>query len=180
MSNKTLETTLKRHFLIEALPEPLSRASSHLQIFDKYIDGTRFRLRQVRDPYTSKWTRLLQQRHPIKLDEHTAVKVAEMVLDDAEYAVFERSTGQEVRINRYFHDLEPYTYEFDVYLGRLWGLNTAAVRFVDVDSMVQFEPPPFAVAEVTNQPEFAAERLANASLDDLREAIGQMHFDHAG
>jgi len=50
--NKTAQTELHRLFLIERLPDPLLPASSHLQIFDNYIENTRMRLRQIHDPYS--------------------------------------------------------------------------------------------------------------------------------
>src|SRR6266446_3509947 len=45
----------ERRYLLENLPEGLSRADHHLQITDNYITGTRLRIRKVRDPRTSKW-----------------------------------------------------------------------------------------------------------------------------
>ena len=60
--NKPAMTELHRLFLIERLPEPLTRASAHLQLFDNYIENTRIRLRNIRDPYSKTWTRILQQR----------------------------------------------------------------------------------------------------------------------
>ncbi len=61
---KPAQTELHRLFLIERLPEPLTRASSHLQLFDNYIENTRMRIRSIRDPYLKTWTRILQQRFP--------------------------------------------------------------------------------------------------------------------
>src|SRR5712691_3531892 len=46
----------ERRYLLQDLPEGLTRASHHLQITDNYITGTRLRLRKVRDPQTNKWT----------------------------------------------------------------------------------------------------------------------------
>jgi hypothetical protein len=37
------QTELRRVFLIKDLPQPLTRASRHLQIFDNYIENTRLR-----------------------------------------------------------------------------------------------------------------------------------------
>ena len=59
--NKTSRTELRRVFLLENLPKPLTRASRHLQIFDNYIENTRLRLRSVRVPETKDWTWILQQ-----------------------------------------------------------------------------------------------------------------------
>ena len=59
--DKTARTETRRIFLLHNLPEPLTRASRHLQIFDNYIENTRLRLRSVRIPETKTWTWILQQ-----------------------------------------------------------------------------------------------------------------------
>src|SRR5436190_11854950 len=143
--NKPAMTELHRLFLIERLPEPLTRASAHLQLFDNYIENTRMRLRNIRDPHSKGWTRILQQRFAAVEGEYAVTKLAEMHLNDAEYALFERFEGREIRKNRYFHEFDGVSFAFDVYLGPLWGLNTARVDFEDGYRMENFVPPPFAI-----------------------------------
>src|SRR6185436_20464848 len=46
----------ERRYLLQDLPEGLTRASPHVQITDNYITGTHLRLRKVRNPQTNKWT----------------------------------------------------------------------------------------------------------------------------
>src|SRR3954464_4701096 len=53
--SKYAQVERERRYLLENLPEGLSRADHHLQITDNYITGTRLRLRKVRDPRTNKW-----------------------------------------------------------------------------------------------------------------------------
>src|SRR5213079_3253441 len=45
----------ERRYLLQDLPEGVTRADHHLQITDNYITGTRLRIRKVRDPRTNKW-----------------------------------------------------------------------------------------------------------------------------
>ena len=85
--NKIAQTEFQRLFLIERLPEPLTPASSHLQLFDRYIENTRLRLRQVRDPYSNSWTRILQQHIPAISDAFAATNLSEIHLNDAEFAL---------------------------------------------------------------------------------------------
>src|SRR3569623_2131480 len=119
--DKTAHTELHRLFLVDGLPEPLTAARAHLQIFDTYIPHTRLRVRQMRDPVTNNWTRTLQQRFYVTEGEHAITKLVEMYLDDHEVAVFERMRGAETRKNRYFHEFDGRTILFDVYLGALKG-----------------------------------------------------------
>src|SRR5687767_12545773 len=103
--DKTARTEMSRSFLIEGLPDPLTRASAHIQIFDNYIPETRLRIRSVRDPETAAWTRILQQRWPAG-DNLACMKVAEIYLNEAEHARFEIFEGSEIRKNRYFHEYD--------------------------------------------------------------------------
>lgn len=172
--NKTAQTELHRLFLIERLPEPLTRASSHVQIFDNYIENTRLRLRSIRDPNSKTWTRILQQRFPAVEGEYAITKLAEIYLNDAEYALFERFEGREIRKNRYFHEFDAGLFAFDVYLGGLWGLNMARVDFDSRDRMENLVPPPFAIFEVTNDPFFAGENLVDKSFIDVQTEVAQI------
>jgi CYTH domain-containing protein len=172
--NKTAQTELHRLFLIERLPEPLTPASSHLQLFDGYIESTRMRVRQIRDPYSKAWTRILQQRFPATEKEYAVTKLAEIYLNDAEFAVFERLTANEIRKNRYFHEFDRVSFAFDVYLGPLWGLNTARVDFERRNEMANFVPPPFAVFEVTEDAFFTGENLVGKTFADVQAEVAKI------
>ena len=171
--NKTAETEFQRLYLIEALPEPLMAASSHLQIFDNYIENTRLRLRLVRDPVTNAWMRSLQQRFSLDPQDHAITKLAEIHLNDVEYAVFERLRGREIRKNRYFHEFDRVMWAFDVYLGEPRGLTIAKTNFDSRKAMTTFVPPPFALIEITTDPFFAGENLVEKKFDEIRAEVAK-------
>ncbi len=170
--NKTAQSEFHRLFLIEKLPEPLGAASRHLQILDKYIEGTRIRLRQMRDPYSNERTQILQKR----IDPSTGAesRSAEVHLDDHEYSLFDQFGGPEIRKNRYFHEFDLVTYTFDVYLGRLQGLKLARADFETGDAARDLALPGFSVIEVTNEPFFAGEHLANKDFSDVAVEIERL------
>lgn len=172
--NKTAQTELHRLFLIERLPEPLTPASSHLQLFDGYIEKTRMRIRQVRDPYSKSWTRILQQRFPATENEHAVTKLAEIYLNEEEYGILGALVGAEIRKNRYFHEVDRVSFAFDIYLGPLWGLNTARVDFDLREHMDNFVPPPFAVFEVTEDTFFAGDNLVNRTFSDVQAEVAKI------
>lgn len=172
--DKTNRTELHRTFLLEGLPEPLTRASAHIQIFDNYIAGTRLRLRSIRNPETSVWTRILQQRFPVSEERLSNMKISEIYLNDAEYAHFEQFEGTEIRKNRYFHEFDGRTFAFDVFLGPLWGLNMTRVEFEGENELDRFEPPPFAIFEVTNDPFFLGEILVTKNFEDVRAEVARI------
>ncbi|HEX8288360.1 MAG TPA: hypothetical protein VF556_10210 [Pyrinomonadaceae bacterium] len=181
---KNYKSELSRRFLFERLPAPLTAASSHLQIFDNYIENTRLRLRSVRSPETKEWTFVLQQIFPV--GEHLSHrKIAEMYLNEAEHNAFERFEGREikknervvtneVRKNRYFYETDGGQIELDVHLGDLWGLNIARVVFENEDEMEKFAIPSFCVLEITDNSFFLGANLVGKTLDDVKQELGKM------
>ena len=97
--NKTYADEFQRVFMLQNLPEPLERSSSHLQIFDNYIENTRLRIRSVRSPETKEWTFILQQRFSVN-ERLSHWKIAEIYLNEAEHQVFEIFEGREIKKKR--------------------------------------------------------------------------------
>jgi len=175
--DKTARTEFARLFLIEKLPEPLTPMSSHIQIFDNYVESTRIRLRNIRVPETKEWRHVLQQRFPASETEPGCWKVAEIFLNEMEYQTFERFEGREIRKNRYFHEFDGRSFDFDVYLGPLWGLCTAKVRLRTAAEMQVFEPPPFAVFDVTGDPFFFGDSLVTKRFEDVQAEVQKVGAD---
>ena len=172
--NKTADLVYRRLYLIERLPEPLEPKSAHLQIYDNYIEGTRLRLRLVRDPATKAWTRIMQQHIAVEDAGCGVSRLFEIHLNEAEYAAFETFEGNEIRKNRYFHEFDGVSFAFDVYLGDLWGLNMAKVEFETAEEMGAFDPPAFAIFDVTNDPFFLGKDLVGKKFDDVRARVEEI------
>lgn len=175
--NKTYRIELRRLFLIENLPAPLTRASRHLQIFDNYIENTRLRLRSVRFPETKEWSWILQQHEPFAADL-SQWKVSEIHLNEAEHHAFEifegreikkneRAATNEIRKNRYFYEHDGKEIEIDVFLGELWGLNTAKVYFENLKELREYELS-FAVSEVTGNEFFIGKNLVGKTFGGVQ------------
>ncbi len=170
--NKTYRTEFRRLFLLEHLPEPLTRADAHLQIFDNYIYETRMRIRSIRVPETKDWTWILQQRFPI--DETAACwKIAEIYLNELEYNTFQTFEGNEIRKNRYFYEADGRQIEIDVFLGKLWGLNIAQVCFEAIEEMNDFQMP-FTVLEVSANKFFYGENLFEKIFADVQTEVAEI------
>ncbi|HSU26721.1 MAG TPA: hypothetical protein VLI65_12105 [Pyrinomonadaceae bacterium] len=172
--DKTNRTEIQRLFLLEGLPEPLTRASRHLQIFDNYISKTRLRLRSVRVPETKVWTHILQQRFPAIAGDLSCLKVAEIYLDEGEYERFQIFEGTEIRKNRYFHEFDGRIIAFDLFIGNLWGLNMAKVDFDDIAAAVAYQPPPFALFEVTDESFFDGPILVGKKFEDVQAEVAKL------
>lgn len=180
--DKTYRTELRRVFLLADLPEPLTRASEHLQIFDNYIDDTRLRLRSIRVPKTREWIWILQQRIQKQTDNLSVWEVSEIRLNEAEHQAFEQFEGREVRknervetnelrFNRYFFEANSRLLEIDFYLNPLWGLCLAKVLFETEAEMNCFVAPGLAIAEVTQNEKFLSRNLVGKTFAEIRREI---------
>lgn len=169
----TYKILLRRRFLVSGLPESITPASSHLQIFDNYIGNTRIRLRKIRVPETKSWTRVLEQIFPVEKDNFAKLKISQMFLTEAEYKKFEVFKGREVRKNRYFCELNEHLFEFDIFLGDLWGLNIAGVYFETELEMKNFKVPEFSVLEITNNKFFDGVNLVDKSFADIQTKLSE-------
>lgn len=170
--DKTYRNEFRRLFLLEHLPEPMTRADAHLQIFDNYLENTRLRIRNARVPETKEWSHILQQKFAV--DEDSACwKIAEIHLNEAEYQNFEQFEGREVRKNRYFYEVEDKRIEIDVFLGALWGLNLAKVCFETIEELRDFKLP-FAVLEVTKEKFFQGENLFGKNFSDVQAEVARI------
>ena len=171
--DKTYRDEYQRLFLIEHLPEPLTRAGRHLQLFDNYLEDTRLRLRSVRVPETREWTRILQQRFPAGEDGRHW-KIAEIHLDDAEYRTLAIFEGSEIRKNRHFFELGDRQIEIDLFLGTLWGLNLGKVCFETAEASQRFEPAPFMILEVTGENFFEGANLVGKNFTDVQAEVARI------
>jgi len=167
--NKTNAQEFRRIFLLEHLPEPLTRADAHLQIFDNYIAGTRLRLRTIRDPKTKKRTYVMQQRFAPSENLSTR-KIAEIYLNEAEYKAFKPFEGREIRKNRYCRETDDKKIEIDVFLGNLSGLILAFVCFDNSEEMSDFAFP-FDALEVTDDDFFDGANLVDKSFAEVQKRI---------
>lgn len=172
--NKTDRIEYRRFYLIESLPEPLTRASAHIQFFDNYITNTRMRIRSIRFPDTKEWQWIMQQRDWAEPENSRACRVSDIYLNEAEHAQFETFEGTEIRKNRYSTEIGGRKFEFDVYLGKLWGLNRAAVSFDSLDALNAFGQPGDAYLEVTDIPFFRDENIVELTFEDIQNEVARL------
>jgi CYTH domain-containing protein len=163
----------ERRYLLQDLPEGLTRASPHLQITDNYVTGTRLRLRKVRDPQTNKWTVKLTQKFAPNSADSSRTFVTNIYLNALEAEVFGMFQENEIRKNRYPFEFEGRKFSVDMFLGELFGLVLAEVSFATDEELDSYPRPPFAVADVTNNELFNGGKLCELTFADIREEIRQ-------
>jgi len=170
----------ERRYLLQDLPEGLTRASPHVQITDNYLTGTRLRLRKVRDPQTNKWTVKLTQKFAPDPEDLSRTIITNIYLNALEVETLAVSDANEIRKNRYRFDFEERQFSVDMFLGDLFGLVLAEVSFETDSELRNFPRPPFAIADVTNNELFTGGKLCEISFADIREAIRRSGLDKLG
>jgi CYTH domain-containing protein len=169
--SKYARTERERRYLLQDLPEGLSRADPHVQITDNYITGTRLRLRKVRDPKTNKWTIKFTQKFAPDPRDLSRTIITNIYLNALETESLAISDANEIRKNRYHFDYEGHTFAIDMFLGDLFGLVLAEVSFASDAEMENFSRPSFAIAEVTNTETFSGGRLSELTFADIKEEV---------
>ena len=171
----------ERRYLLEDLPEGLTRADPHLQITDNYLTGTRLRLRKVRDPKTNKWTVKFTQKFapdPQDLSRTIITNIYLSALEAETLSVFD--DANEIRKNRYHFEVDGRMFAIDMFLGDLFGLVLAEVSFDTDLELDNFPTPLFAIADVTNNENFSGGRLSEITFADLRDEVVRYALARSG
>ena len=161
----------ERRYLLQDLPEGLTRASPHVQITDNYLTGTRLRLRKVRDPQTNKWTVKLTQKFAPDAGDFSRTIITNIYLNALEAETLAVFAANEIRKNRYPFEFAGRKFSVDMFLGDLFGLVLAEVSFETDEELDTFSRPSFAIADVTGNELFTGGRLCELTFADIREEI---------
>ena len=169
----------ERRYLLQDLPEGLSRADHHLQITDNYITGTRVRIRKVRDPKTNKWIVKFTQKFAPNPEDLSRTIITNTYLNAIEAETLGIFAANEIRKNRYPFEFEGRHFSVDMFLGDLFGLVLAEVGFESDEDLDSFAKPPFAIADVTNNELFSGGRLSELTFEDIRDEIARQGLTKA-
>ena len=161
----------ERRYLLQDLPEGLTRADPHLQITDNYISGSRLRLRKVREPRSNKWTVKFTQKFAPDPEDLSRTVITNTYLNALEAETLSVFNANEIRKNRYYFDFEGRKFSVDMFLGDLFGLVLAEVSFDTDEELDHYHKPPFALADVTDDPMFTGGRLCELTFAEVRQHI---------
>lgn len=164
----------ERRYLLQDLPEGLTRPDPHVQITDNYVTGTRLRLRKIREPRSNKWTAKLTQKFAPDPTDLSRTVITNVYLNALEVEALGISDANEIRKNRYPFEFEGRKWSVDMFLGDLFGLVLAEVSFETDEELEGFPTPPFAIADVTNRELFTGGRLHELTFDDIRAEMVKM------
>ncbi|MFJ5886215.1 hypothetical protein [Kitasatospora cineracea] len=159
----------ERRFLLDRLPAP-GAVTVARRITDRYVEGTRLRLRRVERLDTGECTYKLTQKVPAPPGEPGAVQglVTNLYLSEQEYARLRAALpGPELTKTR----LSVPPLGVDVFEGPLLGLVLAEAEFETAEDAETFVPPPGCVAELTDDRHFTGGRLVRTDREELRDGL---------
>jgi hypothetical protein len=155
---------LERRFLFSAVPE--GRAIRVARIEDRYLLGTRIRLRKAteRADIDGEVNRILYKlTQKVPGPGGVPGLITTIYLDRAEYDVLARLPARSLRKTR----LSIPPLGVDLFEDALHGLVLGEAEFADGESMTRFDRPAHAVAEVTSDPRLTGGELIRTTRSEL-------------
>jgi CYTH domain-containing protein len=163
---------LERRFLVRGLPEEIARASHSWDILDRYLPGTRLRLRRMESSDGLQIQRKLTQKYAETGAAAIETTITNLYLTEDEYRTLEGLGGHEIRKRRYAFEHNGRRFSVDVFGGRLAGLILAEAEGDSTAALAALALPAFFAEEVTDDPFFTGGALATIEPDELRHRLG--------
>ncbi|PYC73568.1 hypothetical protein C7C46_25140 [Streptomyces tateyamensis] len=164
----------ERRFLLPGPPDP-GAVVERRAIVDRYLTGTRLRLRRVELP-AGGFELKLTQKIPTFMPGAVQGLITNTYLSQAEYDLLATLPGAVLSKTRL--SLPPVG--VDIFEGHLRGLVLAEAEFATDDEARSFVPPAASVAEVTDDPRFTGGRLVRASRAELVAWLAEYGVADAG
>jgi hypothetical protein len=150
----------ERRFLLAGPPPFLDTPR---WITDRYLTGTRLRLRRVEHRESRICQYKFTQKIPADRPGPVQGLITNTYLSRAEYDLLAALPAAVLSKTRF--SAAPLS--IDVFDAPLDGLILAEAEFASDDAALTFHPPPYSIAEVTNDSRFTGGRLAQAQRRDL-------------
>ena len=156
-SERYARRELERRFLLAAPPAGRVERTAHT--FDRYIEGTRLRLRKKTDEAGTHYK--LTQKVPAP--DGTPGLITTIYLTEAEYDLFAKLPARTLeKKRRVIGGLL-----IDEFAPPLTGLCIAEIDVDSEEELRRFVPPPWIIAEVTGDARFTGGRYAGMTGEEL-------------
>lgn len=161
----------ERRFLLAG--RPTGAVEKTTCIIDRYLLGTRLRLRQMIETQGTSTSTYYKLTQKVPAPDGGPGLISTAYLNVGEYTLLATLAAAVVRKTRY--SVPPFG--VDAYDAPLEGLFLAEVEFDDDLAMNAFQPPPWIVAEVTLDSRFSGGHLAAMESGDLIELLAAFAVD---
>lgn len=156
-SPKYAHVERERRFLVDPSLCPDLSGVHAVLIEDRYVVGTRLRLRRMKDVATGETSLKLTKKYPSA--DPFARPIVTSYLDEREYALLSALPAQSL-VKRRHAVAWPEGLSIDVFEGSLTGLHLAEIEFTDDATLQSFTPPAWIIREVSAEPCFDGGSLA--------------------
>lgn len=156
----------ERRFLLAGLPDdqPIVRTA---QITDRYLVGTRLRLRLSVETAGGSTTTVYKLTQKVPAADGGPGLITTFYLSQAEYDALATLPMRQLQKTRY--SMPPFG--VDVFAPPLHGLTMAEAEFASEADLHAFVIPPFAIAEVTHDARFTGGSLVTMGRDELLQLL---------
>lgn len=152
----------ERRFLLARFPDKVQGLQAR-RIVDRYIDGTRLRLRRISDLDGGEVFKLTQKLPSDAAGARQGL-ITTFYLVREEFEVLSSLPAK--TLSKIRHSVPPFG--IDVFEGMLRGLILAEAEFQSDEEAASLAVPSFTAGEVTTDPRFTGGSLAVAKRDDLQ------------
>jgi CYTH domain-containing protein len=160
----------ERRFLVAPGTEWKRFVQSYSKTYeDKYLRGTRLRLRILTDSDTGR--RVLKLNKKSESPSPYFRTVSRILLSPEEYEFLDRLDGDRLRKTRYYHNHLGRVFSIDVFEGELEGLVLCETEAESLEDLMLAEPPPFASHEVTEDSFFEGGNLCRTTSAGLSRRL---------
>ncbi len=163
----------ERRFLLAGLPPDLRSDAPHTMIEDRYLPGTRFRLRCMTESASGLVTYKLTQKYAPTPGSYARTVITNSYLTPHEHALFATLPADVLRKDRYGYVVDGQVYAIDRFRGALEGLVLAEIELGSDEAVDTFQRPAFALADVTDDEVFTGGALCRCSFVDLAPALAR-------
>lgn len=150
----------ERRWLVDKAVRPALDGHWMTIIDDRYIEGTRMRLRRMTRPglHEVKWK--LTKKY--ECADPSARPIVSSYLTEREYDLLRDLPARKLTKRRYHLPFEGRYWSLDVFEGPLQGLETIECEAEDAASLAALVAPDWALREVTHLPQWQCGALAGA------------------
>ena len=168
---------LERRFLLRELPAVLRGRADYRRLTDRYISGTRLRLRHVETAPSGPVIFKFAQTFADAAQSSGQTTITNVYLNETEYRRLHTLGGDELIKRRYALDHEGHRFAVDVFEGRHEGLILAEVELGSEEELRRFALPSFALSDVTDDIAFTGGALATVATSDFRRMLADRLAD---
>lgn len=163
---------LERRYWLAHPPGELDPTRGFRWIDDRYLDGTRMRLRRISSPSGEVLAHKLCLKESRPDDPPSHRRITNFYLNADEYAKLEALDAHELRKRRYPYDAPGGRFAIDVFADELEGLVLAEIEFGSAILFDNFRTlPAFVDREVSDDPFFTGGNLATISREALTSRL---------